>query len=53
VGQDSKIIYCGDFSQTDLLKQNERNGLHDFRRIVEEMQEVNCVEFNRGDIFRS
>jgi hypothetical protein len=27
--------------------------LHDFRRIVEEMQEVNCVEFNRGDIFRS
>ena len=24
VGQDSKIIYCGDFSQTDLLKQNEK-----------------------------
>ena len=24
VGQDSKIIYCGDFSQTDLMKQNEK-----------------------------
>ena len=52
-GQDSKIIFCGDFSQTDLLKQNERNGLHDFLRILEEMQEFNCVEFNIGDIVRS
>ena len=53
VGQDSKIIFCGDFSQTDLLKQNEKNGLHDFLRILEEMQEFNCVEFNIGDIVRS
>ena len=53
VGQDSKIIYCGDFSQTDLLKQNEKNGLHDFLRILEEMQEFNCTEFNIGDIVRS
>ena len=53
VGQDSKIVFCGDFSQTDLLKQNERNGLHDFLRILEEMQEFNCVEFNIGDIVRS
>ena len=53
VGQDSKIVFCGDFSQTDLLKQNEKNGLHDFLRILEEMQEFNCVEFNIGDIVRS
>ena len=53
VGQDSKIVFCGDFSQTDLLKQNERNGLHDFLRILMEMQEFNCVEFNIGDIVRS
>ena len=39
VGQDSKIIFCGDFDQTDLVKQNERNGLHDFLRILEEMEE--------------
>lgn len=53
VGQDSKIIFCGDFDQTDLVKQNERNGLHDFLRILEEMEEFNCVEFTIGDIVRS
>ena len=53
VGQDSKIMFCGDFMQTDLSKTSERNGLHDFLRILEEMQEFNCVEFNIGDIVRS
>ena len=53
VGQDSKIMFCGDFMQTDLSKVNERNGLHDFLRILEEMEEFNCLEFNIGDIVRS
>ena len=53
VGQDSKIIFCGDFDQTDLVKQNERNGLHDFLRILEEMEEFHCCEFTIGDIVRS
>ena len=53
VGQDSKIVFCGDFDQTDLIKQNERNGLHDFLRILEEMDEFNCTEFTIGDIVRS
>ena len=53
VGQDSKIIFCGDFDQTDLLKQNEKNGLHDFLRILEEMEEFNATEFTLGAIVRS
>ena len=53
VGQDSKIIFCGDFMQTDLTKMGERNGLHDFLRILEEMKQFNCVEFDIGDIVRS
>ena len=53
VGQDSKIVFCGDFDQTDLLKQNEKNGLHDFLRILEEMEEFNVTEFTLGDIVRS
>jgi len=53
VGQDSRIIFCGDFDQTDLIKQNEKNGLHDFLRILEEMEEFNCLEFTIGDIVRS
>ena len=53
VGQDSKILFCGDFDQTDLQKHNERNGLHDFMKILEEMEEFNCTEFEIGDIVRS
>ena len=53
VGQDSKIVFCGDFGQTDLQKTNEKNGLHDFLRILEEMEEFNCTEFTIGDIVRS
>tara|TARA_B100000575_G_scaffold102495_1_gene81698 strand:+ start:7999 stop:8700 length:702 start_codon:yes stop_codon:yes gene_type:complete len=53
VGQDSKIMFCGDFSQSDLSKLNERNGLMDFLQILHEMEEFNCLEFNIGDIVRS
>jgi len=53
VGKDSKIVFCGDFDQTDLQRTNERNGLHDFLRILEEMEEFNCTEFTIGDIVRS
>ena len=53
VGQDSKIVFCGDFSQSDLTKTNERNGFMDFLQILQEMEEFNCVEFNIGDIVRS
>ena len=53
VGQDSKIVFCGDFDQSDLQKTNEKNGLHDFLRILEEMEEFNCTEFTIGDIVRS
>ena len=53
VGQDSKIVFSGDFNQTDLVKQHEKNGLHDFLRILNEMEEFNCLEFTIGDIVRS
>ena len=53
VGQDSKIVFCGDFMQTDLTRQNEKNGLHDFTKILEEMDEFNVTEFTIGDIVRS
>ena len=53
VGQDSKIVFCGDFNQTKLIKTFERNGLHNFLRILGEMKEFNCLEFTIGDIVRS
>ena len=53
VGQDSRIVFCGDFFQTDLIKTGDKNGLHDFLRILEEMKDFNCTEFNIGEIVRS
>ena len=53
VGQDSKIMFCGDFSQSDLTKMSERNGLMSFLQILQEMEEFNCTEFDIGDIVRS
>jgi predicted ribonuclease YlaK len=53
VGQDSKIVFCGDFGQTDLTRTNEKNGLMNFLQILQEMKEFHCVEFDIGDIVRS
>ena len=53
VGQDSKIMFCGDFGQSDLTKMNEKNGLMNFLQILQEMNEFNCTEFDIGDIVRS
>ena len=53
VGQDSKIVFCGDINQSDLVKTNERNGILDFQRILENMEEFDQVEFGVGDIVRS
>ena len=53
VGQDSKIVFCGDAAQTDLLKNNERTGILDFQRIIQNMDEFALVEFGIDDIVRS
>jgi len=53
VGQDSKIMFCGDASQSDLVKTNERNGIMDFMRILRLMPSVDVVEFGVEDIVRS
>ena len=53
VGQDSKIMFCGDATQTDLVKQNERNGIADFMRILRLMSSMEIIEFGVEDIVRS
>ena len=47
------VLFAGDFFQTDLKGANERNGLHDFVRILDNMESFNVTEFNIGDIVRS
>ena len=53
VGQDSKIVFCGDINQSDLQRTNERNGILDFQRILENMDEFSTIEFGINDIVRS
>ena len=53
VGQDSKIVFCGDVNQSDLQRTNERNGILDFQRILENMEEFSEIEFGINDIVRS
>jgi predicted ribonuclease YlaK len=53
VGQDTKIVFCGDASQTDLVKISERSGILDFQRILQRMPEFSLIEFGIEDIVRS
>ena len=53
VGQDSKIVFCGDINQSDLVRTNERNGILDFQRILQGMEEFEEIEFGVSDIVRS
>jgi len=53
VGEDTKIIFCGDVQQSDLVKANEKNGVLDFMSILRIMDEFGMVEFGVEDIVRS
>lgn len=53
VGQDSKIIFCGDFFQTDLMKSSDKAGMVNFMKILDAMKEFDNIEFTIGDIVRS
>ena len=54
VGENSRIVFCGDAMQTDLIKDRERNGIHDFMRILEVMpDDFAMIEMGIDDICRS
>jgi phosphate starvation-inducible PhoH-like protein len=53
VGVNTKIIFCGDFRQTDLYKRNDMSGLKKFMVTVENMPSFCSIEFGTEDIVRS
>jgi len=53
VGENCKIMFCGDASQSDLVKTNERNGIVDFMKIIRTMPSFDIIEFGIDDIVRS
>jgi len=53
VGHRSKIIWCGDYRQTDLRKSNDKSGILKFFDIAYHMKAFTKIEFTADDIVRS
>ena len=53
IGENSKICFCGDARQSDLIKTNDRNGIVDFMNILRKMSSFDIIEFEIEDIVRS
>ena len=53
VGKNCKVIFCGDFRQSDFTKEHEKNGLTDFMRILQRMKSFDYIDFTEHDIVRS
>lgn len=54
VGRNSKVIFCGDFAQTDLTKVSEKQGANKFFDIIQHMQSYFDINhFTSEDIVRS
>ena len=53
VGKNCKVIFCGDFRQSDFTREHEKNGLIDFMRILDRMKSFSYIDFKEDDIVRS
>jgi phosphate starvation-inducible protein PhoH len=55
VGENCRIIFCGDVKQDDLTseRKKELSGLRDFMKILHRMKEFEFVDFQVEDIVRS
>jgi phosphate starvation-inducible protein PhoH len=53
-GNNARIIFCGDYRQTDLKYDREKQGIIEFMEILGKMNKYfTCIEFNEEDIVRS
>jgi len=53
IGQDCRIIFAGDFRQSDLEKDSEKKGLIDFMRVIRSIRGFSSIQFEEDDIVRS
>jgi phosphate starvation-inducible protein PhoH len=53
MGNKSRVIFCGDYRQSDLNKPNEKEGITQFMRITNKIHSFRHVEFEKEDIVRS
>lgn len=53
LGNNTRVIFCGDYRQTDLVKDIEKAGIKTFMEITERINKFRHVEFDQNDIVRS
>jgi phosphate starvation-inducible protein PhoH len=53
LGENCRVIFCGDYRQSDLLRDSEKRGLKDFMRVLHNMKHFDIIEFSEDDIVRS
>lgn len=53
VGINSRIIFCGDYNQSDFKNKNEKDGILEFLEIIDHMKSFDVIRFGWEDIVRS
>jgi len=53
IGHCSKIIFCGDYKQSDFKQMSDKQGINTFLGILEQLKHFSVVEFSWEDIVRS
>lgn len=53
VGNHSRIVFCGDYYQTDFDKSGEKQGARQFFEIIKDIESFKCIEFTWKDCVRS
>lgn len=53
LGNNSRIIFCGDYRQSDLNKPYEKTGITTFMNVTKRINSFKHVEFQKEDIVRS
>jgi phosphate starvation-inducible protein PhoH len=52
LGDTSKIIFCGDYRQSDLHKPHDKSGIIEFMNITRRINSFDHIEFEKSDIVR-
>ena len=53
LGDNSRIVFCGDFRQSDFSWDKDKSGIHDFMKVIKTMDSFDFIEFDQEDIVRS
>jgi phosphate starvation-inducible protein PhoH len=53
IGKNCRVIFCGDFRQSDLSREQERNGLKEFIKVIDRLSNFDYIDFLEADIVRS